>query len=148
MTLGNIRTFKTKNFKVVIDAEEEYDLDLSFDDTGEVAEKLDSGEFIAFCAHAYVLGPDGEELADDYLGNCIYESIEAFMDHKECGVQNREYERKEAFDEYLNEIYGSVEIAGMTWDASIAFERVDPTAYVLALTDYEDSLSDDEIGDE
>lgn len=92
--LGNIRTFETANFKVVVDAEEEFDLDLSFDDTGEVAEKLDSGEYLAFCAHAYVVGPDGEILADDYLGDCIYESLEAFMDHKECGVQNRKWERQ------------------------------------------------------
>src|SRR6185503_1564662 len=90
--LGNIRTFKTANFKVIVDAEEEFDLDLSFDETGEVAEKLDSGEYVAFCAHAYVVGPDGETLSDDYLGGCIYESIEAFMDHKECGVQNRLWE--------------------------------------------------------
>ena len=92
--LGNIRTFETANFKVVVDAEEELDLDLSFDETGEVAEKLDSGEYIAFCAHAYVIGPDGEELAHDYLGDCIYESIEAFMDHRQVGEQNREYERQ------------------------------------------------------
>ena len=92
--LGNIRTFETANFKIVVDAEEEFDLDLSWDETGEVAEKLDSGEYIAFCAHAYVLGPNDETLANDYLGNCIYEFLGAFMDHKECGAQNREYERQ------------------------------------------------------
>ena len=50
------------------------------------------------------------------------------------------YDRKEAFDGHLNDVYGTVEIAGMKWDASIAFERVDPIAYALSLEDYEDSL--------
>lgn len=91
-TLGTIRKFHTANFTVVVDAEEEFDLDLSFDDTGEVAEKLDSGEYIAFCAHAYVLGPNGETLADDYLGGCIYQDLESFMDHRACGRRNKELE--------------------------------------------------------
>lgn len=90
--IGIIRKFRTENFTVVMEALPENDLDLSFDDTGEVAEKLDSGEYIAFVAHAYVLGPNGEKLAEDYLGGCIYESLEAFMDHRECGRQNRERE--------------------------------------------------------
>lgn len=92
--LAIIRKFKTANFTVVMEALPEHDLDLSFDDTGEVATKLDSGEFVAFCAHAYVKGPNGETLADDYLGNCIYEDFDSFMDHRECGRANREYEAK------------------------------------------------------
>ena len=89
-----IREFRTKNFRVVMEALDEQDLDLSFDDTGEVAEKLDNGELIAFCAHAYVQGPNGETLAEDYLGDCIYESFQAFMDHRACGRQNREWEKE------------------------------------------------------
>lgn len=89
-----IRQFRTKNFRVVVSAEPEYDLDLSFDETGEVREKLDSGEYTAFCAKAAVYGPNGEELATDYLGNCIYESFDSFMDHRACGKQNAEFERK------------------------------------------------------
>jgi hypothetical protein len=92
-SLGTIRKFKTKNFTVIVDAEPEEDLDLSFDDTGEVAAKLNNGDFIAFCAHARVLYR-GTELAEDYLGGCIYESLDAFMDHREVGKQNAEYERK------------------------------------------------------
>lgn len=93
-SLAVIRRFRTKNFTVVMEAVEENDLDLSFDETGEVAEKLDSGEYVAFCAHAYVEGPSGETLAEDWLGNCIYEDFDAFMDHRACGRSNRDLEAK------------------------------------------------------
>ncbi len=93
--IGNIRTFETANFKVSIDAEYDYDTDLSFDDTGEVQRKLENGEFLAFQVAVTVTHkPTSTELGADYLGGCIYESIEAFMDHRECGKANREYERK------------------------------------------------------
>jgi hypothetical protein len=92
-SVGTIRRFKTRNFVVIVDAIEEDQLDLSFDDTGEVRAGLESGKFIAFCARARVY-LNGAELASDYLGGCIYESLDAFMDHKDCGRQNREYASK------------------------------------------------------
>jgi hypothetical protein len=90
-TIGTIREFHTRNFTVIVDAVEEDSPDLSFDDTGEVAAKIDSGEYVLFCARARVVHKTLGELASDYLGNCIYESLEAFMDHKECGKQNKEF---------------------------------------------------------
>jgi hypothetical protein len=93
--IGNIRTIETANYRVSVDAYEDYDLDLSWDEDGSVREGLESGKYIAFCAKASVTHlPTGIELADDYLGGCIYESLEAFMDHRACGVQNREYAAK------------------------------------------------------
>lgn len=86
--LGTIREFRTKHFTVIMDALPELDLDLSWDDTGEVAAKLDSGEFVAFVARCRVL-LHGNEIGSDYLGGCVYESIDAFMDHRECGKQSR-----------------------------------------------------------
>lgn len=87
-TLGTIREFKTRHFTVCVDALEDYDVDLSFDDTGEVRKQLERGDLICFTARAtvYYLGT---ELATDYLGGCIYESLADFMDHKECGAQTR-----------------------------------------------------------
>jgi len=58
----------------------EDDLDLSWDGDGSMREELNNGNLIAFCAHAQVIF-DGEEIADDYLGQCIYKSIEEFRDH-------------------------------------------------------------------
>lgn len=89
-TLGTMRTFKTKNFTVIADAIEEDSPDFSFDDTGETFKKVESGEWLCFTARVRVLF-HGREIVTDYLGNCIYESLEKFMDHKECGKQNRDY---------------------------------------------------------
>lgn len=77
---GVIRKFKTPNFTVIVEAQEEHDVDLSFDETGEVTEKIESGEFVVFCAAVRVLCR-GNEVATEYLGNCIYESPRKFMDH-------------------------------------------------------------------
>lgn len=87
--LGTIREFKTAQFRVVVDALEDYDMDLSFDETGEVREKLESGEFIGFCARVRVLHDTLGEVSSDYLGSCIYSSLEEFEDHRECGKETR-----------------------------------------------------------
>jgi hypothetical protein len=89
-TIATLREFNTRNFTVRVTAEPDYDIDLSFDDTGEVTEKLNSGEYLGFCVKAAV-EYQGKEIATDYLGGCIHESFDAFMDHRECGKQNREY---------------------------------------------------------
>lgn len=89
-TLGTIREFKTPNFRVIVDAVEDPDADLSFDDTGEVIRQLETGELICFAARARVF-LNGAEVASDYLGSCIYKSLQDFADHRECGKQNREY---------------------------------------------------------
>lgn len=89
-TIDTIREFKTRNFTVRVTAEEDYDMDLSFDETGEVRAKLEGGEYIGFCAAVRVYC-HGAEVGTDYLGGCIYESPRAFMDHfgirqqKGCG---------------------------------------------------------------
>jgi hypothetical protein len=94
--IGNIRTFETANFRVSVDAEYDYDTDLSFDDTGKVREQIERGDLIAFQVAVTVTHkPTGTELGTDYLGGCIYESIDAFMDHRACGVQNRRRIRRD-----------------------------------------------------
>ena len=87
-SLGTIREFRTKNFRVVADAIEETDLDLSWDDDGSNREGIESGKYVAFVARVRVFYK-GMEVGSDYLGNCIYESLDAFEDHRECGQQNR-----------------------------------------------------------
>ncbi len=86
--IGTIREFKTQNFHVVVDAVEEFDLDLSWDENGQTREGLENGTLIAFCARARVF-LRGKEIASDYLGGCIYKTLQDFADHKECGKQNR-----------------------------------------------------------
>ena len=85
-----MREFKTKNYLVRVSAEEETDLDLSWDDTGSTAKGLESGKFIAFVAYVEVIHvPTGTVLGKVALGNCIYKSFDDFMDHRACGKQNR-----------------------------------------------------------
>ena len=72
--------FKTKRFTILMTAKEEHDLDLSWDETGEVLEKLESGEYQVFMAKCSVL-LDGNEIGADYLGQCIYSNPLEFRDH-------------------------------------------------------------------
>jgi|ERR1700752_259282 len=81
--IGTMREFNTKNFKVVCDALEEDDLDLSFDEDGSTRKGLKSGALMAFVARVRVFF-QGKEVGADYLGGCIYKSLEDFMDHREC----------------------------------------------------------------
>ncbi len=87
--IGTIREFKTENFRVIIDAVEDYDMDLSFDETGEVLSKLQSGKYVGFCARVRVMHSKLGEIGSSYLGGCIHESIEQFQDHRECAAQTR-----------------------------------------------------------
>ena len=52
--LATIRTIRTRNFTIRVDTLEESDLDLSFDDTGEIQSGLESGRLVAFCARVTV----------------------------------------------------------------------------------------------
>ena len=91
MRYETIWSFKTANFRVAYEVmPEEECLDLSWDDDGSVREGLESGKFIAFQAKVAVYDlTTGNEIGADYLGQCIYESAEAFMDHREVGRHNR-----------------------------------------------------------
>ena len=91
--LGTMRKFKTKQFSIIADAIEDDCLDLSWDEDGSVARGLASGKYVNFTARVRVYF-QGREVGSDYLGGCVYESLDAFMDHRECGKQNREFARE------------------------------------------------------
>ena len=83
MMSKEIWSFETKNYRVVYAVEPEYDLDLSWDISGATRKGLDSGQLVAFVAHVYVIHkPTGIMLGDAYLGECVYETPEAFIDHR------------------------------------------------------------------
>ena len=92
--IGTIREFETENFRVIVDAIEESCADLPWDEDVETRRGIESGRLILFCARARVLTHSGIELASDYLGNCVYDSLESFEDHRDCGRYNRELESK------------------------------------------------------
>lgn len=80
-----IWTFNTANLRVAYVVAPEDDCDLSWDDDGSVREGLNTGKFICFVACLRVIHrPTGAVLGEDYLGQCIYESADAFIDHRGC----------------------------------------------------------------
>lgn len=88
--LATIRVFETANFRVEVDALEDFDTDLSFDEDGSIRAGLESGSLVAFTARAQVIHKEtGAVLASDFLGGCIYQSIEEFEDHRECAACQR-----------------------------------------------------------
>ncbi len=81
--------FTTDRFTIVCTAEEEYDVDLSWDETGETLEKLNSGEYVVFCAKVAVY-LNGREVAAAYLGQCIYADAADFATgHRDTDPMNR-----------------------------------------------------------
>lgn len=72
-----IREFRTARFHVVVDALPENDMDWSWDEDGSQQVAVDLGLLIVFCARARCF-LDGHELASDYLGGCVYESLAEF----------------------------------------------------------------------
>jgi hypothetical protein len=92
--IGTIREWKTENFHVIVDAVEEQDLDLSWDESGETRKGLESGSLIAFCARARVF-LRGLEVSSDYLGGCVYRSLDDFPDHRECAAYTRKLLRNQ-----------------------------------------------------
>lgn len=81
-TLQTLRTFKRGDFTVTARAVEDYDIDTSFDETGEVQRKIDSGEYSVFGVVVTVKHEQLGEVGRDSLWGCIYSSYEEFMDHK------------------------------------------------------------------
>ena len=78
--MQTIWQFRTKNFRVALEADYEQDPDLSWADE-ETLEKLRDGEWTNYVFRVAVYGPRGEELGTDYLGNSIYADATEFRDH-------------------------------------------------------------------
>jgi hypothetical protein len=72
--------FHTLNFSVVWQIAPDSDYDLSWDETGEVKEKLERGIYQCFQSRIIVCY-QGDIIADDYLGCSIYENPAEFRDH-------------------------------------------------------------------
>jgi len=49
----------------------------------------------------------------------------------------RDYEIEESYQLMLDNVYGTVMVAGMQYDTSIVLKDVDPIAYRVGMSDYE-----------
>jgi hypothetical protein len=54
------------------------------------------------------------------------------------------WELEEAYNEMLNDVYGTVNIAGYEYDTSRALKEIDPIAYSVGMNDYESQLEEEE----
>ena len=52
---------------------------------------------------------------------------------------------EEQYNDYLDEVYGNVDVAGYSYSTSDLLHRIDPIAYGQGLSDYVDGLDFDEI---
>lgn len=91
--MGTLRTFRTKNFRVVLSWDYETDFDHSWADA-ETLEKLADGEWTSYQFKVAVYDASGAEIGVDYLGDSIYADPAEFMDHRRCGRMNRELAAK------------------------------------------------------
>lgn len=91
MTEYTIWNFMTKNFAVRMSYRyQEETVDLSWDDTGEVREKLASGEWAVYVFHAEVIErATGNTIGEDYLSESIHADPMDFRDHVGLGIKSR-----------------------------------------------------------
>ena len=80
-------TFETARFRVEWQVQLCDDLDLSWDDTGETRDNIESGLWCAFDS-AVVVYFDDREIGADYLGESIYEDPSDFRDHIGMNAKN------------------------------------------------------------
>mgnify|MGYP001489699915 CR=1 FL=1 len=84
----NVWSFRTANLVVDLDCTEEPHPDLSWDDTGEVRQKLADGEWTNFLFRVRVTW-QGVELGVDHLGNSIHARASDFRDHLGIAAKSR-----------------------------------------------------------
>lgn len=78
---------------------------------------------------------EGDVLRGQHVSAEAIPSPSGYFD-AETGEAIDEDTLKERFDEMLDEACGPVKIGTLEWDASIALERLDPTAYRVEFSDW------------
>jgi len=63
----------------------------------------------------------------------------------EDGRHYSEQDMADQFEEMLDEVYGTVSVAGMEYDTARALKELDPIAYRCGMLDYVDSLDMEEV---
>lgn len=82
--------FETANFVVRAVIVPDDDVDTSFDETGETAAKINSGEWEAFCTIVTVSTKTGLEIGSDALGGSIYaDPRDFFTEHYGLAAKSR-----------------------------------------------------------
>ena len=89
METETVWTFETARFRIELRAHDCESPDLSWDEDGSVADGIHDGDLIIFDAQVVVL-LDGCEIASDWLGQCIYRSMDDLIGgHRDPDPMNR-----------------------------------------------------------
>ena len=75
--------------------------------------------------------------------------VDELLDERDCAeyIVDNSTEVEDAFDQMLDEIYGTVSIAGYEYDSSYALHEIDETAYRCAFNEYTSDLTYEIIED-
>lgn len=76
------------------------------------------------------------------------EAVQAKIEDKQTeidGFEISEYVDENQYDTMLDEVYGDVEIAGLSYSTSRALEQLDPIAYRTGYNDWLDSLDLEDV---
>ena len=89
----------------------------------------------------YIVKTNNQFLAD--LPKCAGIETDNAREAADYILENAGQEFEDEYDEMLNECYGSINIAGIEYDTSLALYRVDNVAYRCGMNDYQDSRASD-----
>ena len=88
----------------------------------------------------------------EQVQNAIYEvektigAIEIAILDKQKEIDSFEYScTDDEYDEMLDDVYGDVEVCGVTYSSSRALKLLDPTAYRCSKCDYESNYDLDDV---
>lgn len=67
---------------------------------------------------------------------------------RETGEGLTDYELHQRYDEFLDEVYGNVTVAGLEYQTSRTLKEIDPVAYRVGFGDWTDSEMGETLTDE
>jgi hypothetical protein len=119
--MQRMHTFNLGRFSIHADIEPCSDLDLSFDENGEVASKLASGEYEAFNTRVSVW-LNGVMIGSDWLCESIYANpVEFFSEHVGLAIKSRADGRN--YGAYFPSMVKEAIAEARSWMASASIDR-------------------------
>ena len=100
-----------------------------YDSLEELAEDMEDSTYLNATA------PD---LAEEFHGATLEDELDSLTYVDRDGYVTYYDEIEDRARDFLNDAYGVIEVAGLTFDASYVLEELDPTAFRCAVSDYMD----------
>lgn len=84
-----VRSFRTAQFLVIVDATWDEAADLSWDEDGAACRAVDAGDLVPYLFRVRVVHDTLGELDAQYLGGSLHADPADFEDHRRCAAENR-----------------------------------------------------------